>query len=136
LTLTIPGFPTGTAIDTILSQLGEPTSSRDGFWPNTRTALFDLEPDQVTVAYIYDKTTNKVRQTEASFAQSVDPTTMADTLNGMMDGGLTAPIEQELNNIWNRKSNQHSFSTGALKGTIERNDKDRIYIAVWEADLH
>jgi len=93
-------------------------------------------PEQVTVAYLYDKTTNKVRQTEASFAQSVERAVMADTLNGMLNGGLTAPIEQQLTNIWQRQSNQYTFNTGSLKGTIERNEKDRIYIAVWEADLH
>lgn len=132
----VPGFPTGTAIDSIKGQLGEPTSAGEGFWSNTRSALYDLVPDQVTVAYLYDKTTNKVRQTEASFAQSVDRTVMANTLSSMLDGALTAPIEEGLNNVRNRNSNQYNFSTGTLKGTIERNDKDRIYIAVWEADLH
>ncbi|MDX2231883.1 MAG: serine/threonine-protein kinase [Leptolyngbyaceae cyanobacterium bins.349] len=135
-TPSVPGFPTGTNISTVKNQLGEPTSSGEGYWTNTRSLLYDLVPNQVTVAYLYDKTTQKVRQTEASFAQSVDRTVMADTLNAMLDGGLTAPIEQELTNIWNRQSNQYSFSTGPLKGTIERNDKDRIYLAVWEADLH
>lgn len=134
--VTVPGFPPGTSMDTIRSQLGEPTTSGEGFWTNTRSALYDLVPGQTTVAYLYDKTTNKVRQTEASFAQSVDRSVLADTLNGMLDGGLTAPIEEGLNNVRNRKTNQQSFDTGALKGTIERNDKDRIYIAVWEADLH
>lgn len=132
----VPAFPTGTSMDAIRSQLGEPTQSGDGYWGNTRSVLYDLVPNEVTVAYIYDPTTNNVRQTEASFAQSVDRTVMADTLNGMLNGGLTAPIEQELTNIWDRKSNQYNFNTGALKGTIERNDKDRIYIAVWDADLH
>lgn len=93
-------------------------------------------PDQVTVAFLYDKDTSKVRQTEASFAQTVDRAVMADTLNGMLDGGLTASIEEGFNSVWKRTANQYSFSTGALKGTIERNDRDRIYLAVWEADLH
>ncbi|MDX2244122.1 MAG: protein kinase [Leptolyngbyaceae cyanobacterium bins.302] len=134
--LSVPAFPTGTLMNTIMNQLGQPTSSKDGYWGHTLTALYDLIPDQVTVAYIYDKESNRVLQTEASFSQTVDRTVMADTLNGMLDGGLTAPIEQELTNIWNRKSTQYNFNTGALKGTIERNDKDRIYIAVWEASLH
>ncbi|MGC8714550.1 MAG: serine/threonine protein kinase, partial [Leptodesmis sp.] len=97
---------------------------------------YDLIPDQVTVAYLYDKTTGKVRQTEASFAQDVNPRSMGDTLNGMLDGALTAPIEQGLINVANRKTNRFSFTSGYLKGTVERNDQDRIYIAVWEADLH
>lgn len=133
---TVPGFPTGVDVGTIKSQLGEPTSSGDGYWANTRSLLYDIVPNEVTVAYLYDKTTNKVRQTEASFAQSVDRSVMGDTLNKMMDGALTASIEQELTNVVNRKSNSYNFNTGTLKGAIERNDKDRVYIAVWEADLH
>lgn len=135
-TPSVPGFPTGTNISTIRNQLGEPTSAGEGYWANTRSLLYDLVPDQVTVAYLYDKNTQKVRQTEASFAQAVERAVMAETLNSMLEGGLTAPIEQELTNVWNRQSNRYNFSTGPLKGTIERNDKDRIYIAVWEADLH
>ncbi|EKQ69582.1 serine/threonine protein kinase [Leptolyngbyaceae cyanobacterium JSC-12] len=134
--LAVPGYPTGTGIDSIKTQLGEPTTAKEGFWANTRAVQYDLVPDQVTVAYLYDKTTNKVRQTEASFAQSVDRTVMANTLNSMLNGALTAPIEEGLNNVRNRNSNQYTFNTGALKGVIERNDKDRVYIAVWEADLH
>ena len=99
--------------------------------------MYDLIPNEVTVAYLYDKTTNRVRQTEASLAQSVSRATMAETLNGMLDGGLTAPIEQGLTQVYNRQSNQFVFDTRlGLKGTIERNDKDRIYMSVWEADLH
>jgi serine/threonine-protein kinase len=135
-TPSVPAFPTGTSMETIRGKLGEPTQSGEGYWANTRSALYDLVPNEVTVAYIYDPNTNQVRQTEASFAQSVDRTVMADTLNGMLNGGLTAPLEQELTNIWKRQANQYNFNTGTLKGTIERNDKDRIYMAVWDADLH
>lgn len=133
----VPTFPTGVTESTITSQLGTPTQAGEGYWPNTRSALYDLVPNEVTVAYIYDKTTSRVRQTEASLAQSVSRDIMAETLNGMLDGGLTAPIEQGLTRIYNRQSNQFSFDTqSGLKGTIERNDKDRIYLSVWEADLH
>ena len=133
----VPTFPTGSSESDIKSQLGEPTQTGEGYWPNTRSALYDLVPNQVTVAYLYDKTTNRVRQTEASLGQSISRDSMADTLNGMLDGGLTAPIEQGLTRVYNRQSNQFAFDTqSGLKGTIERNDKDRIYLSVWEADLH
>jgi serine/threonine protein kinase len=132
----VPGFTTGVAEQTIVAKLGEPSKSGTGYWNNTRSAQYDLVPDQVTVAYLYDKDTAKVRQTEASFAQSIDRAVMVETLNGMLDGSLTAPIEEGFNSVWKRNSNQYTFSTATLKGTIERNDRDRIYIAVWEADLH
>jgi len=132
----VPGFTTGVAEQTIIAKLGEPSRSGTGYWSNTRSAQYDLVPDQVTVAYLYDKDTSKVRQTEASFAQSIDRAVMTETLNGMLDGSLTASIEEGFNSVWKRNANQHTFSTATLKGTIERNDRDRIYIAIWEADLH
>lgn len=134
--VSITGYPTGTSITRIREKLGEPSQSSEGLWPNTRAALYDLIPNQVTVAYLYDKNTGKVRQTEASFAQDVDPRSMGDTLQGMLDGALTAPIEDGLKNVADRKTNHFEFTSGSLKGTVERNDRDRIYIAVWEADLH
>jgi serine/threonine-protein kinase len=132
----VPGFPTGSIIGNIKAQLGEPTKLGDGYWANTHSALYDLVPNQVTVAYLYDKSTDKVRQTEASFSQSVDRTVMLETLNGMLDGQVTAPIEEGFANVWKRKSNSYSFNHGSIKGVIERNDRDRVYMAVWEADLH
>jgi serine/threonine-protein kinase len=132
----VPGFPPGVAEQTIIAKLGEPSKSGTGYWNNTRSAQYDLVPDQVTLAYLYDKDTAKARQTEASFAQSIDRAVMVETLNGMLEGSLTAPIEEGFNSVWKRNSNQYTFSTATLKGTIERNDRDRIYIAIWEADLH
>ena len=136
ISVPVAGFTTGVAEQTIIAKLGEPSKSGTGYWSNTRSAQYDLVPDQVTVAYLYDKNTSKVRQTEASFAQSIDRAVMIETLNGMLDGSLTAPIEEGFNSVWKRNANQHTFSTATLKGTIERNDRDRIYIAIWEADLH
>lgn len=132
----VTGFTTGVAEQTIIAKLGEPSKSGAGYWNNTRSAQYDLVPDRVTVAYLYDKNTAKVRQTEASFSQSIDRAVMIETLNGMLDGSLTAPIEEGFNSVWKRNFNQYTFSTATLKGTIERNDRDRIYIAIWEADLH
>lgn len=137
VTQSVPGMPTGTSEAQILETLGQPTeTSADAYWNNTRSALYDVVPNQVTLAYLYDKGTDRVRQTEASFAQSVDPLVMQVTLNGMLDGKLNGKIKQGLADVIDRQSNSYSFSTGNLKGTIERNDRDRIYVAVWEEDLH
>ncbi|MBD2058248.1 protein kinase [Oculatella sp. FACHB-28] len=132
----VPGFATGTSISEVQSLLGEPTRSRDGYWPNTRSDLYELVPNQVTLAYIYDKSTERIRQTEASFAQSVDPLMMRVTLNGMLNGRSTEEIDQALSQIRDRQRNDFSFTSGNLEGVIERNDSDRIYIGIWEEDLH
>ena len=132
----IPGFPTGTSEADIQSSLGRPTRSGNGYWPNTRSALYDLVPGQVTLAYLIDRDTNQVRQTEASFAQSVDRNIVRVTLNGMMGGRMSGDIEQGLDRVRQRQTNRYGFEAGRLEGTIERNNRDRIYVAVWDADLH
>ncbi|NJL23216.1 MAG: serine/threonine protein kinase, partial [Leptolyngbyaceae cyanobacterium SM1_3_5] len=132
----VPGFPTGTPEGEVESSLGEPNRTGSGRWTNTRFALYDLVPGQVTLAYLYDRDTNRVRQTEASFAQSVDRNIMRVTLNGMIGGRLSRDIEQGLDQVRDRESNQFDFAGRGIEGTIERNDRDRIYMAVWDADLH
>jgi serine/threonine-protein kinase len=132
----VPGFGTGTSVAEVQDLLGAPTRSRDGYWPNTRSDLYELVPNQVTLAYIYDKSNERIRQTEASFAQSVDPLIMRVTLNGMLNGSSSEEIEQALGQIRDRQRDSYSFTSGNLEGVIERNDSDRIYIGIWEEDLH
>ncbi|HEY9663715.1 MAG TPA: hypothetical protein V6C65_35145, partial [Allocoleopsis sp.] len=134
---TVPGVPVGTPEQTILAALGEPSqTSENAYWANTRSAIYEVVPDQITLGYIYDKDTSRLRQTEASFAQSVDPQVMQSTLDGMVGGSASAAIQQGLSDVQQRHSNQYSFAAGQLKGVIERDDRDRIYIGVWDADLH
>jgi serine/threonine protein kinase len=132
----IPGFPTGTSADEVRNQLGSPTRSRDGYWPNTRSDLYELIPNRVSLGFIYDRDNNRVRQTEASFVQSVDPLMMRVALNGMVGGNMTEEMEEGLARVRDRQDNRYSFELGDLEGVIERNNRDRIYIAVWESDLH
>ncbi|MCY7278007.1 MAG: serine/threonine protein kinase, partial [Phormidesmis sp. CAN_BIN44] len=87
----IPGFPTGTSEAEVRATLGEPTSIKTGYWANTRSALYEVVPDSVTLAYIYDRTSNQVRQTEASFAPATDELLMRVTVNGML--GSQAPAD-------------------------------------------
>jgi serine/threonine-protein kinase len=132
----IPGFPTGTPESVIEAELGKPSQINNGLWPNTRTALYELVPGQVSLGYIYDLTTSKVRQTEASFAQSVDLTQIKVALNGMLSSQASNEIMNGLDQVYQRQTDRFSFNQDNLKGVIERNDRDRIYIGIWEADLH
>jgi serine/threonine protein kinase, bacterial len=61
---------------------------------------------------------------------------MRVTLNGMLNGRSTEEIEQALGEIRDRQRDSYSFTSGNLEGVIERNDSDRIYIGIWEEDLH
>ncbi|MEK0192700.1 serine/threonine protein kinase, partial [Microcoleus anatoxicus PTRS1] len=108
---------------------------RKGYWPNTRTALYDLVPNQITLGYIYDRDSGQLVQTEGSFAQSVDDLVVRTALNGML-GGADRDIMQGFRDVQQRRKSRFTFRKRALKGTIERNERDRIYIGVWDENLH
>jgi len=130
-----PVFPTGASKNQVKATLGEPTKVSRGLW-NTRAYLYKLQPNKVDLGLLFDRQSGKLRQTEASLAQSVGVNTMQNTLQGMLKGNINGDIQQGLQRVYQRQSNQHSFQTGNLKGIIQRNKQGRVYIAVWDADLH
>jgi serine/threonine-protein kinase len=54
----------------------------------------------------------------------------------MLGGNASGDIKQGLQQVYERKTNQYFFNAGGLKGSIERNREDQIYIAVWDSNLH
>ncbi|MEZ2237168.1 serine/threonine protein kinase [Microcoleus sp.] len=133
---TIPGFPVGTAENEVLNALGTPTDTQaKGYWPNTRTALYEILPNRITLGYIYDRDSGQLVQTEGSFAPSVDDLVVRTALNGML-GGADRDIMQGFRDVQQRRTNRFTFKKGSLEGTIERNNRDRIYIGVWDENLH
>ncbi|MFH7025888.1 MAG: protein kinase [Heteroscytonema crispum UTEX LB 1556] len=131
----VPGFPTGTSESTVKATLGKPSKVSRGLW-NTRAFLYKLEPNRVDLGYLFDKNSGVLRQTEVSFAQSVEPEVMQTTLQGMLGGKASNQISQGLQQVYQRQSNEYSFNVGGLEGVIQRNQEDQIYIGVWDADLH
>jgi serine/threonine-protein kinase len=134
----IPAFAPGTSKKIVESSLGNPTKQSKGLWPKTRAFLYEeFVPNKVSLGYLFDVNSDRLRQTEASFYQSVELETISETLNQMLNGNITPEIQQGLARIYQGKSNRYRFTTGNhLKVAIERNERDRIYIGVWEADLH
>jgi len=132
----IPGFPIGTTYNTVKAALGNPTKTSRGVWSNTRAVLYELKPNQITLGYLFDRSSERLRQTEIAFAQSVEPKVIQATLQGMLGDRAADDISPGLQQVYQRQINKYSFTTGSLKGVIERNDSDRIYIGVWDADLH
>ena len=132
----VPGFPVGTPESQILEQLGKPTDTqRKGYWPNTRTALYDLLPNRITLGYIYDRDSNQLVQTEGSFAQSVDDLVVKTALNGML-GGADEKVMEGFRDVHQRRKSRFTFRKGSVEGMIERNERDRIYIGIWDENLH
>ncbi|MBW4560369.1 MAG: protein kinase [Mojavia pulchra JT2-VF2] len=132
----IPAFPTGTPRTRVEAVLGKPKKDLRGLWRNTRAVTYNVVPNQIDLGYLFDRNSGALRQTEAAFAQSVDPQVMQSTLNGMLGGQATAEIQQGLQQIQLRQSDNFQFSKGSVKGQIVRQNCDFIYISIWDADLH
>jgi serine/threonine protein kinase, bacterial len=130
----VPAFPVGTPEDAVRSTLGRPSKRSRGLW-NTRAYIYTLEPNRIDLGYLFDRRTGVLRQTEAAFAQSVEPDVMKNTLQGMLGGSAPGEIKQGLQKVYDRQSNNYSFNLGGLRGVIQRNNEDQIYIGVWDADL-
>ncbi|HEY9807711.1 MAG TPA: serine/threonine-protein kinase [Halomicronema sp.] len=132
----VPGLPVGTSEAVIKQTFGSPTKVSDGLWENTEAMLYVVEPNQIDLGFIIDRNTRRLRQTEASFASSVSVEEMQKTLDGMAGGQVSDEVKTQLRRVKEGKRDQYRFSNGNWDGIIERNEKDRTYIAVWEADLH
>ncbi|MFW9257339.1 protein kinase domain-containing protein [Nostoc sp. CALU 546] len=132
----VPAFPTGTSRSTVEATLGKPNQDLRGAWGKTRAVVYKLVPNKIDLGYLFDRNTKVLRQTEVSFAQSVDPQVMETTLNGMLSGQATEEIKQGLKKVQKRQSDNFSFQNGSVKGQIIRQQCDFIYISIWDEDLH
>ncbi|NES18667.1 MAG: protein kinase [Symploca sp. SIO3E6] len=135
----IPAFPPGTQRKAVEFALGKPTRASSGLW-NTRAVLYEeYIPNQISLGYLFDPSSGRLRQTEVSFYQSVGLERMSETLNTLLNNNASDEIKQGLASVYQRQAKSYQFVSGrnnSLKGVIERNKYDRIYVAVWEADLH
>ncbi|MEC4814681.1 MAG: protein kinase [Scytonema sp. PMC 1069.18] len=131
----VPAFPVGTSEDDVVATLGKPSKRTRGYW-NTRAYLYQHDPNRVDLGYLFDRRSRVLRQTEVAFDQSVGLGVMKTTLQGMLGGRASGDIKQGLQQVYERQNREYSFNVGRLKGVIQRNPQDQIYIAVWDADLH
>lgn len=133
----VPVFSVGVTETDIQTALGPPTLKSPGYWPNSYGLLYkNLQPHQTDFGFILDADTQQLRQTEAAFAQSAGLSTLRLALQGMLKELPPAAVMEQLTLIYQRQVQEYEFQVGELKGIIQRNEKDRIYIGVWEADFH
>ncbi|MEP0750846.1 MULTISPECIES: hypothetical protein [unclassified Coleofasciculus] len=132
----VPGFQPGVHNSVVQRILGSPGVTTRGYWPNTRAISYQLIPDQVSLGFLFDKNSGLIRQTEASFAQWVNSEIVLVTLNSMLGCKLNDAIKQGLQQVQQRQSPKFFFSLESLRGVIERDKGDRVYIGIWEAGLH
>ena len=124
----VPGFAPGTNATSVINRLGEPT--RQSVSPTATTAVYELDPNRATVAYVYDAAGNTVQQAEAVFAPSYDRLIMRTALTGMLNGQSTRDIEAGLEQVRTGQVNQYPFERNGLRGSIERNNNGFIHIHV------
>ncbi|MGD1808759.1 serine/threonine protein kinase [Dapis sp. BLCC M126] len=133
----IRGLPPGTLESKVIELLGKPTKVQErGYWPNTRAVIYDLLPNKVTLGYIYDRDSSRLRQTELSVADTIDDRMVRVALTNMLNLKITPDIKQGLQDVRNRQISRYEFKTGNLEGLIERSKDNRVYIGIWEDDLH
>ncbi|MBD2729300.1 protein kinase [Nostoc sp. FACHB-892] len=132
----VPAFPTGTPRSAVEAALGKPNQDLRGVWGNTRAVVYKLVPNKIDLGYLFDRNSKVLRQTEVSFAQSVDSQVMEATLNGLLNGQATEEIKQGLKQVQQRQSDNFRFKKGSVKGQIIRQECNFIYISIWDANLH
>ncbi len=143
--LGIPGFQPGIHQEAVFRMFGYPSKMLPGYWPNTQAVSYDLIPDQVSLGFLFDRQSLLLRQTEASFAQTVNAEIILGTLNSMLGCQLTEEIALGFQQVWQGQVRQYQFTLGPLKGAIERessptspgvHEGDRVYIGIWQDGLH
>ncbi|MEL6160699.1 MAG: protein kinase [Cyanobacteria bacterium J06623_5] len=126
----IPGFGPGESEDNIRGRLGVPT--RESAMENFYTAVYDVVPNRVSLAYVYDQDSVEVRQSEATFSPSTDRLVMRTALLGMLDGRSTRSIEAGLEAVRSGERDRFAFESKGFAGSIERNAYGHIHIYVRE----
>jgi len=132
----LPGFQPGTSRSSIEQMVGSPTDIQSGYWGNTTAYIYNLVPNEVSLGFLFDNASDRLRQTEASFAISVDPDTILSTLNSMLGCQLNTSVRKGFEQVWTRQRAAYSFSLPSLEGTIEWEGNTRVYIGIWQDDFH
>ena len=134
--LFVPALGLGTSQQQIIDLLGEPNHRSKGYWQNSDAFLYRFVPNRIDLGYLLDAETNIVRQTEVTFADSVDLLTIQQAAQRLLADNYSADIERHLNQIYLNNSDRYEFEIDNLEGTIERNSSDRIYLAIWDSTFH
>ena len=131
-------FVPGTTEQSISEALGEPLWRKPGFWENSVAWSYEnIVAEGFDIGYIFDRQTETLRQAEIAVPPETDISTVQAAMNSFLaTESLSIDIKQGLEAVYQRQTKTYNFTTGNLQGIIQRNDKDRIYLAVWQADFH
>ncbi len=129
--------PIGNSRSQIADFLGEPTWEKPGYWQNSKALLYrDVVPNQLALGYLTDIETNNIRQAEITFAGSVDLLSIKQAAKQLLQEQYSAEIDHYINQIYFKTSDIQEFRVGNLKGVIQRNPQEHIYLAIWDSEFH
>ena len=135
--LNIPIFPVGTDRQKIFSFLGNPSIETQGYWENSKAfSYFDFAPNQVALGYLADEKTQKVRQTEMTFNDSVDLATIQQAVQELLLENYSPDVEHKINQVFFKTSAENQFESKNLAGIVQRNEDNGIYIGIWDKNFH
>jgi serine/threonine-protein kinase len=130
-------FTVGTSDREILKALGEPVWRQPGFWQNSAAWSYkNIVSQGIDLGYIFDVQTNKLRQAEIAVPPSTSFNTLQAAFISLLSTKIEPDLKQGLEAVYQRRQTVYNFTAGDLQGTIQRNQQDRIYLAVWSADFH
>lgn len=129
--------PIGTPRKRITDVLGNPTVESRGYWQNSKALLYnDVIPKKVALGYLTDIETTRIRQAEITFAGSVDLLSIQKAAKQLLQEQYSAEVEDQINQIYFKTSNSHEFELKDLKGVVQRNPQEHIYLSIWDQDFH
>ncbi|PSB09090.1 hypothetical protein C7B62_14380 [Pleurocapsa sp. CCALA 161] len=130
-------FTVGTSNQKILQALGEPVSRQPGFWNNSVAWSYkNVVAQGIDLGYLLDAQTYKLRQAEIAVPPSTSLKTLQAALISLSATPIKPDLERGLEAVYQRRQTVYNFAVGDLQGIIQRNQQDRIYMAVWSADFH
>ena len=130
-------FTVGTSEREILQALGEPVWRQPGFWNNSVAWSYEnVISEGIDLGYMFDLHTDRLQQAEITVPPATEIGTLRFALTSLLGSQTTIDLERELVAVHQRHKTAHNFAMGDLRGVIQRNDYDRIYLAVWSAGFH
>ena len=137
MTEKIPPFPLGMSQKDLLALLGQPMMNSKGYWGNSRALLYgNILPDKIALGYITDMTTTNVRQAEIVFSNSVGLPTIKLQAQKLLQENYSPEIDHYINQIYFKTSDRHEFATNNIKGVVQLNPNDQIYLGIWDKEFH
>lgn len=134
---TIPAFTVGVPQHQVIESLGQPTKVSQGYWRDSKALLYrDFLPSRVDLGYLTDTETKLVRQSEMTFASSVDLLTIQQSAQQLLKANYSKTVAEHIEQIYFDRSERQQFQVGDLEGIVERNPQNHIYLAIWDRQFH